>query len=39
MIPQDARTLREGVTATVEGAHQSDPLFRIILELVAEIQP
>jgi hypothetical protein len=39
MVPDDARTLRDGVTATVEGAYQTDPLFSTILKLVAEIQP
>jgi hypothetical protein len=39
MVPDDARTLRDGVTATVEGTYQTDPLFSTILKLVAEIQP
>lgn len=39
MVPEDERTLRDGVTATVEGIYQSDPLFSVILELVAEMQP
>jgi len=39
MVPEDERTLGDGVTATVEGAYQTDPLFSTILELVAEIQP
>lgn len=39
MVPEDASTLRDGTTATVEGIHQGETLFSIILELVAEIQP
>lgn len=39
MVPDDARTLRDGVTATVEGTYRTDPLFSTILKLVAEIQP
>jgi hypothetical protein len=39
MVPEDRARLREGTTAVVEGIQQGDLLFRIILELVAEIQP
>jgi hypothetical protein len=29
----------DGATATVEGIHQYEPLFRTILDLVAETRP
>ncbi len=39
MVPGDAGRLRDGATAVVEGSHQGEALFKIILELVEEIQP
>jgi len=38
-VPDDASRLRDGATALVDGAHQGDLLIKIIIELVAEIQP
>lgn len=39
MVPEDATILPEGTTAAVEGIQQGDLLFKIIIELVGEIQP
>jgi hypothetical protein len=39
MVPDAERSLPEGATATVEGIHQHEPLFRTILDLVAETRP
>lgn len=39
LVPEDASTLRDGATATVDAVQQGDPLFRTILELVVKIQP
>ena len=39
LVPDDATTLRDGATATVDAVQQGDLLFQIIIELVEEIQP
>lgn len=36
-VPDDRSTLREGTTASLEGSLQHEPLFRTILDLVAQV--
>lgn len=39
MVPNADRAMPDGATATVEGIHQYEPLFRTILDLVADTRP